>query len=259
MSGPKQKEKRAGFLHNWYLYGATLAALVVLGIFSFFLLRTELLKNTQDLGEALARSYSSEERNNLTVYSTLLNFGTEMVDSQVREGKPEEETKAMVLSFFQRVEDTLGKGKVDPYIVLNGRIVAANPWEGDASYDVTGTGWYRQALEADGGVIFTDVYTDVIYDRPVITVAGKCRTSDAVMAFDIFPENFQFELDLSELPDNASFYLCDREGTLIYSRSFLNASEERVQYYVRKLLESIERGEQDSYDAYITDLSLIHI
>ena len=53
MSGPKQK-KRAGFLHNWYLYGATLAALVVLGIFSFFLLRTELLKNTQDLGEALA-------------------------------------------------------------------------------------------------------------------------------------------------------------------------------------------------------------
>ena len=43
MSGPKQK-KRAGFLHNWYLYGATLAALVVLGIFSFFLLRTELLK-----------------------------------------------------------------------------------------------------------------------------------------------------------------------------------------------------------------------
>ena len=255
MSGPKQKEKRAGFLHNWYLYGATLAALVVLGIFSFFLLRTELLKNTQDLGEALARSYSSEERNNLTVYSTLLNFGTEMVDSQVREGKPEEETKAMVLSFFQRVEDTLGKGKVDPYIVLNGRIVAANPWEGDASYDVTGTGWYRQALEADGGVIFTDVYTDVIYDRPVITVAGKCRTSDAVMAFDIFPENFQFELDLSELPDNASFYLCDREGTLIYSRSFLNASEERVQYYVRKLLESIERGEQDSYDAYITDTS----
>ena len=50
MSGPEQK-KRAGFLHNWYLYGATLAALVVLGIFSFFLLRTELLKNTQDLGE----------------------------------------------------------------------------------------------------------------------------------------------------------------------------------------------------------------
>ncbi len=255
MSSGKRKEKWNGFRRNRYLYGAMLAFLVLLGVISFYLLRTELLKNTQELGEALAKSYSSEESNNLTVYTTLINFGTEIVDSQVEEGRPKEETKELILSFFQRMEDTLGKGKVDPYVVLDGKILAANPWEGDASYNISAAVWYRQAMEADGEAIFTDVYTDAIYRRPVITVAKKCQYSDTVMAFDIFPENFQFQFSPSELPDNASFYLCDKEGTLIYSRTFLKENEERIQYYVRKLLDSIENGEQDSYDSYIRDTS----
>lgn len=253
MSGSKRKEKWDAFHRNWYLYGVMLAVLALLGVISFLLLRTELLKNTQELGETLAQSYSSEERNSLTVYATLINFGTEIVDSQERRGRPDEETEELVLSFFQRVEETLGKGKVDPYIVLNGRILAANPWEGDASYDITRAEWYERAREADGGDIFTDVYTDAIYNRPVITAAQKCRESDAVLAFDIFPENFQLQFAPADLPDNASFYLCDRRGTLVYSQSFLDADEERIQFYVRKLLESIKAGEQDSYDAYIRD------
>ena len=50
MSGSKRKEKWDAFHRNWYLYGVMLAVLALLGVISFLLLRTELLKNTQELG-----------------------------------------------------------------------------------------------------------------------------------------------------------------------------------------------------------------
>ena len=58
---------------------------------------------------------------------------------------------------------------------------------------VYSTEWYQKALAADGQVIFTNVYTDAIYQKPVITAAQRCQTSDTVMAFDILPEYFHFE------------------------------------------------------------------
>ena len=55
---------------------------------------------------------------------------------------------------------------VDPYAVFGGRIIAANPWDGDVSYDYASAPWYSQALESGGEVIFTHVYTDAVYGRP---------------------------------------------------------------------------------------------
>ena len=73
---------------------------------------------------------------------------------------------------------------VDPYAVFGGRIIAANPWDGDVSYDYASAPWYSQALESGGEVIFTHVYTDAVYGRPVITAAQSCAQGSAVMAFE---------------------------------------------------------------------------
>lgn len=130
----KNRQRQAGvkshFRRNMYLYSFILTVLIILGALTFYLLRTELLKNTQDLGDALARSYSSEERNNLTVYETLLDFGTEIYDSPGQADRPEEEKERMLKIFFRRIENTLGTGKVNPYAVIGGRIVSHNSWEG---------------------------------------------------------------------------------------------------------------------------------
>ena len=193
MSVNRRRKRRRVFQRNITLYSVVLVFLAALGVLSFFILRTELLKNTQDLGESLARSYSSEERNNLTVYETLLDFGTEIIDTQTAQGRPKSETKEMIHTFFQQMQASLGDRTVDPYVLMDGEIVAANPWEGDATYDAQSTNWYRNALAADGEPVFTNLYTDAVYNRPVITISQKCSESDTVMAFDIFPENFQFQ------------------------------------------------------------------
>lgn len=253
----KRNKRSSGRISQTYrkvrLYVIMFLFLLVLGLNSYAILRRALLKNAKQLGTSLARSYAAEERSNLTVYETLLSFGTLNLDRLAEEEAWEDERKELwILQYFKRVQAVVGDGRVDPYAVMNGKIIAANPWEGDNSYDYAQTNWYRMAEEAEGEVIFTDVYTDVIYDRPVITVAQKCVTDDIVIAFDIFPENFQFEAGGFYLPQNASFYLCDKNGRMIwYDTTLTGYPQEEIQAYIDGLLERVENGELEDYDAYV--------
>lgn len=237
------------------IYIVVIVFLSILGIAFHAILRETLLQNFQDLGTALAKSYVSEESNNLTVYETLLTFGTESINVRLQQGQAPEEVEEWLVLYYERLQSVLGKTAVDPYAVFQGQILAANPWEGDATYDFSQTEWYQKAMEADGSVVFTNVYTDSIYQKPVITIAQKCKDVDAVLAFDIFPENLQIHSGTLTLPENSSFYLCDSVGTLIYEQTQLRTSKENLQEYLSRILSGIKDGSLAEYDAHISDIS----
>ncbi len=218
-----------------------LAGLAMVGI---LLLRATLLQNAYETGTALSRSYAAEERGNLNVYETLLTFGTTALNGRMEDGETKEEISDFLETYFYRVNTVLGNGVVDPYVVLDGEILAANPWEGDVNYDFAGTTWYQQAIAAEGAVIFTPVYIDVIYGRPVVTAAQSCRDGKSVMAFDILPEHLRFEtVDLSK---GDSFFLCDGAGTIIYQETDLELSRNELQDYLTNLVEQIQSGALES-------------
>lgn len=217
------------------------AALAVLALIGLWMLRSTLLQNAYETGTALARSCAAEEQGNLNVYETLLSFGTSAVDGRTEAGESREEIADFLETYFQRVGTVLGEDVVDPYVVLDGEILAANPWEGDADYDYESTEWYQRAVEAGGEVIFTSVYIDVIYDRPVITAAQSCRSREVVMAFDILPENLHF--DAVDLEHGDSFFLCDSVGTLIYHKTDLQLPREELQEYLTGVVQRIQSGE----------------
>ena len=230
----------------------TLLALSVLAAFGIVLLRSTLLKNAYNTGTALSRNYAAEESNNLAVYQTLLTFGTASIDWRVEQGAGPEELREWMSSYFSQLNTVLGDGVVDPYMVLDGQILAANPWSGDGTYDVYSTEWYQKALAADGQVIFTNVYTDAIYQKPVITAAQRCQTSDTVMAFDILPEYFHFET--VDLIPESSFFLCDSQGSIIYRQTALDVSEQEMQAYLNRVIRQIKNGELADATASIQDL-----
>lgn len=253
----RRKRYSAGLkrsLKNMRLNIVAFIALAVLVVAGMLLIRSALLKNAYNMGVALAQNYASEEQASLTVYETLLSFGAASIDKQESDGKTREEIAEWMDVYFMRLDMVLGAGAVDPYIVMDGKIIAANPWEGDATYDIYSTEWYQKALAADGQVIFTDVYTDAIYGRPVITAAQKCRGSDTVMAFDILPENIRFQLDSMSLEKGDSFFLCDSMGRIIYKQTDLEASDQTLQQYLNGLIEQFEAGALGSYDDHIIDL-----
>ena len=230
-----------------------LCAFAILGVLALtgsWILRKTMLQNSADTATAIARSYAAEERGNLNVYETLLSFGVSALENRLEDGEDREEIIAFLDMYFDRVDSVLGQGVVDPYVVLDGEILAANPWEGDSDYDYENTPWFQQAI-AQSDVVFTPVYTDVIYDRPVITVAQSTLNGRVVMAFDILPERLRF--DTTELTEGSSFFLCDSAGTIIYQQTDLKLSQAGLQEYLTDLVIKIQAGEMED-DPIIRDL-----
>lgn len=243
-------KRREGRGPGWrHLFGhirlplCTLAVLGVLALAGGGILRATMLRNTYEAATALARGCAAEEQGNLNVYATLLSFGTSALEQRLEDGEEPAQIAAFLEMYFDRLDAVLGTGAVDPYVVLDGGIWAADPWEGDAEYDYADTPWYQQAVAAEGAVIFTPVYTDAISGRPVVTAAQSCCGGTVVMAFDILPEHLHF--DTAGLASEDSFFLCDSAGTVIYQKTGLELPQESLQAYLTSLVEAISSGELD--------------
>ena len=230
-----------------------MVACVSMLLFGVALVRTKLLQNTQDLGMSLAESYAAEEELHVAAFRNFLELGSQYVEEMSSAGADVEELQTWLHSYFAKITAIVGENVMDPYAVIDGAIVAANPWEGNDGYDYQGTDWYRQALEADGEVIFTDAYIDVITGSPVITAARKFEGSDDVLAMDIFPRNFHERTESKSLPEDGSLYLCDSKGTLLYSSTKWDASDEELQYFTDELFKGIQDGSLLAYDASFRD------
>lgn len=235
------------------LYVVIFLFLLALGLNSYAILRRSLLQNAQELGTSLARGYAAEESSNLVVFATLISFGTLNLNQLIHEeSRSTQEQILWLQEYFKRLQAVVGENVIDPYAVVDGQIVAANPWEGDEDYEYERADWYRMATEADGEIIFTDVYTDVIYGRSVLTIAQESPSTGVVIAFDIFPENFQLESDVLSLPEGFSLYMCDKNGTLVwYETNLKERSPEEIQSYVSGLAQMGQRGELDEYDVFV--------
>ena len=140
---------------------------------SVVLVRTKLLQNTQDLGMSLAESIAAEEESSLVTFRTFLELGAQYLDQISENGGTSDDLQQWLSGYFVNLTHIVGNNVIDPYAVISGEIVAANPWTGDSSYDYQNTDWYQQAIQAQGELIFTNVYFDVITGDPVITAAKQ--------------------------------------------------------------------------------------
>ncbi len=240
-------------LKEMRLHIALLIFLIILGGIDYAYLRVNMLKNMQQLGTSIARNYAMEKENELTVYKTLLNYAVTIVDTHYTDS-PVENVRTAADLYFQRVQTVLGD-TVDPYLLYKGKIVAANTWEGDEDYAYEKSEWYKLAMQTND-IVFTDLYSDAITHKPIITVAQKCKTENSVAAFDIFPDKILSEESLETLPDNSSFFLCDTNDNLIFRKSKYNNihSQEKIQNYMYDVIGRIKAGELESYNSYVIDM-----
>ena len=131
------------------------AVLVIMGLCSLIVIQGILLDNAGKMGSEMAYSYSAESSRKVIMYETMMRQSTRYIDQQLSGSEAPEE---WIRSYLESVSTTLGENVLDPYAVIDGKIIAANPWEGDEDFDVESAGWYQSAVEADGEIIFTDGY-----------------------------------------------------------------------------------------------------
>lgn len=228
---------------------------VMLSGIGIHVFRDTLLRNARITGMTLASNYASEERSNLAVYETLLSFGAAIIDARLEEGGSTHMVKWMKV-FFDRIQTVLGKDVIIPYIVLDGELIDINGNPKEQANDVafSEADWYKRAVARPGKSVFTGVYTDAMTGSPVITVARKCKVANAVLVFDIFPHNFQFNILPQVEKKYHSFFLCDGNGTILYKDTRHEYRDIALQRYVKSLLSKIKNGDFKKHTSYIIGL-----
>lgn len=236
----RNRQKRGIFL------GAMLAVFVVFSIVSIFLVQRTMLKNAQVMGEEIVRSFTTSEDASLYAYELMIENASNWLDTQLENGADTEEISAWMQEYLSYLLDGVGSEGMDMYAAINGKIVAANYWEGDDTFDPTGSPWYQLAMEAGGEVVFTDAYANVVTGKKVVTIAQQVGNRDAVVAVDFYTQHFKGIVSAESLPDLSSFFLCDFNGVLMDYFTYWNAEEEEIQGYISLLLDEIrERGDTD--------------
>lgn len=137
--------KRVGYttyrMGSTVLSGVILLVVAAMLIVGVLLVRAKLLQNAQDMGTALARSYAMEERSNLDALEKNVRLASQYVDEFSQESDDLTVVQNWLSDYFGKLIDTLGEGTIDPYAVIDGQIVAANPWEGGGDYAYAETDW----------------------------------------------------------------------------------------------------------------------
>ena len=121
--------------------------------FTIHLVRIKLLQNTQQLGMALVKSYALEEESQINSFRSALEMGALYVDVLQSTNSSPETIQEWLIKYFDKVTDTFGPGSVDSYAVIDGKIIAANPWEGGGSFNFSQRAWYTDALASAGEVV----------------------------------------------------------------------------------------------------------
>lgn len=226
-------------------------AVMSLGI---YLVRDKLLYNANEMGNNLAQSYSSEEETRISIYEMFLTMCSLYTDTSIDNADPVQAIQQGLAEYTDYMAQVLGADIIDPYAVVNGKIVTANPWEGDEDYDYSQKEWYTDALETDGKIVFTDVYVDAITGKRLVTLSVKLHGEGNVLAFDILMDNFHSLKNKIELPEGSAYYLFDKGGHLLYTTGEYDIDDAEVQQYAQQLLAGVRDGSVESHTAAIRGL-----
>lgn len=239
--------KRKNHVRIMTALGTVLAVVMALLItWCVFLVRDKLLLNADRMGTSLATTYAAEEENRFSVYSYFLALSAIYLNNMVDDGSSEEAMSQWLGDYSSNIDRILGDNVIDPYAVINGKIVAANPWEGDETYDFTATDWYQNAIANPNTVCYTDTYTDAITNGAIVTLSISFSDNDNVIAFDIRLDSINASRVHSEIPSGGSYYLFDTQGALVYASTNLDLADSETKAYLQNLIDDIKADDDES-------------
>ena len=227
-------------------YLIVILAIFVIGIFICIIgMNKAILSSAQLSGVEIARRFAANEMNYNKENEAVLNT----LEIGLRPGNRPEDIPSWLREYLEYLCDATGIQNVEAYASIDGKIVAATYWEGDASFELEQTEWYQKAIEADGDVIYTDAYTDVRLQSTVVTMAKQIEGTEDVVALDIYPGQMNASQKIENMPERCNYFLCDSKGTLVYS-IIQNGSPEDAQRWFDGLFGEIKNGVHDDYRSY---------
>ena len=142
-------------------------------VFGYFTLKSRnlFLSNSVNYGSYLAQAQTDKIETQLGEYVLSTKLAGMYLDEMLALNASDEQIHQGMVSFRNKIANEFGDNVIDIYAVLNGRIMAANPWEGDTSYDFSNTTWYKDAVATPGTPVFSNLYKDAVTGQNVFTIS----------------------------------------------------------------------------------------
>jgi signal transduction histidine kinase/CheY-like chemotaxis protein len=240
----RQKLKRKIRINSIILLAFSLAMLL-----GAFFMRERLIKNAKKLSVLLLDNYGNDEENTFQTYQTLLSLATLYVDNKEMADTSVEKIKEGVYPYLDGFCNLYHGDNVRCYGVIGGTMIS-NEESKEQSFksgDYSETDWYQGAIRAKGDTYVTDAYEDDATGEVIVTLSQKAAHSDSVMAFDLFFDRYHTGDESLQLPEDGAYYLCDRNGTLLYYDSFLYDTYEGAQGFADKIHKQMDAGSSAWY------------
>ncbi len=206
-------------------------------------LRRVLMENANKTGLTLVENCSSAEESNMRTCEAILKISVNYIEERERDQVSIEELRKGLYPFMNGLTTLYGSDSVQIYGKVMGgtEMVSNNPEiEAMSDYDVSVTDYYQGAMEAEGEIYVSSAYTDVVTGLPVVTMCKAIPSTGSFLAIDMMFSSFELDNKNLTLPQEASYYLIGREGTLLYYKSPLQHQYEEYQKLVNDYMENME-------------------
>lgn len=220
-----------------------LSAFILIVVLCTFILRNTLWDNTNQMGLTLVENYTSSEESNVRTCDAVLRICVNYLEEREKEGISIEELRKGLYPFIRGLTDLYGSENIRVYgKTFNATEVLSNDPEAEImnDYDFADTIYYQGALAARGETYISPVYMDTTTGVPVVTMCRVVPETGSFLAIDIKPGCFELYNEDLELPRDASYYLVDSEGTLLYYKSCWNYGHDEFQVLVDNYIEDAE-------------------
>lgn len=233
---------------------------IILSGISLFVVRKKILNNVQIIGKEISSHLLLKEAKRIDDYEVFLKIASKWLNALIDRGASSEEIRDWFKNYRNYMGDELNSKSIEIYSVLDGKIIGSTYWDGAKSLNLDETRWYSRAIEANGKIIYTDLYKDVRTGENSFTISLKINDRNDVLAMDIYTRELMEQDNTSSLDPftkEAYYYLCDSQGNLIYMTSKISDNTAKVQKYIKKIVKDINSGKYKTSTSFIYDLKNI--
>ena len=219
-----------------------------LGIFGSYI---AVLNNANSLGKNLVESYASEEEENVSMYTTIIELGMIQINDMVNANVSDDRILNAIKTFFKQAKSSTKDEDLLCYVILNGRLIASDNVEGIESYNYKNQEWYKRALDANGEVVFTNSYLTE-KDKPnVVTISAANRETGNAVIIDLTDENLDTNHADIDLPERSAYYVFNRYGETVYTKTPFIADKDTINKYSESLYLRMKDGDNKINDNMI--------
>ena len=213
------------------------------------ILRNSLMDNTNKMGLSLVENYSTSEESNMRACESILTLSVNYIEEREQDGVSLKELKEGLYPFMNGLTELYGPENIQVYgkALDDDHCISNIPEIEDMEdYDVTDTDYYQGAAAADGGIYISPAYVDVVTGQNVITMCKTVPSTGSFLAIDMMFSYFELNNENLTLPANASYYLIDKEGTLLYFKAATDHTYDEFQVLVDGFMEqsNLAKGSQ---------------